>query len=87
MNEFCTGGLILPSAEHLLIYSTQGQSVYSGRLTSMYPRTDESQKKSKSRSSEKEGGRGGGGGHFENACELLNLRALKSSPVNKIYIF
>ena len=27
------------------------------------------------------------GGHFKNTYELLNLRALKFSPVNKIYIF
>ena len=27
------------------------------------------------------------GGRFKNTYELLNLRALKSSPVNKIYIF
>ena len=27
------------------------------------------------------------GGHFKNTYELLNLRALKISPVNKIYIF
>ena len=27
------------------------------------------------------------GGRFKNTCELLNLRALKSSPVNKICIF
>ena len=27
------------------------------------------------------------GGHFKNIYELLNLRALKFSPVNKIHIF
>ena len=27
------------------------------------------------------------GGHFKNVCELLNLRALKFSPSNKIHIF
>ena len=30
---------------------------------------------------------GGGGGRFENTYELLNLRALKYSHVNKIHIF
>ena len=29
----------------------------------------------------------GGGGGFKNTYELLNLRALKFSPVDKIYIF
>ena len=29
----------------------------------------------------------GPGGHFKNTYELLNLRALKFSPVNKIHIF
>ena len=33
------------------------------------------------------GGGGGGGGVFKNTCELLNLRALKFSYVNKIHIF
>ena len=33
-----------------------------------------------------EGGGGGGGGRFKNAYELLHLRALKYSPVNKIHI-
>ena len=32
-------------------------------------------------------GGGGGGGGFKNTLELLNLRALKISPVNKIHIF
>ena len=30
---------------------------------------------------------GGGGGGFKSINELLNLRALKFSPVNKIHIF
>ena len=33
------------------------------------------------------GGGGGGRGHFKNAYELLNLRALKISPANKMHIF
>ena len=32
-------------------------------------------------------GRQGSGGRFKNTYELLKLRALKSSPVNKIHIF